>query len=103
MTACTTSWRICRRSVSAALQRCAAWALSSLAVVGVLAAQDAKVSWTTYHGDYSGRRHSSLTQMTLANVHHLTLACALSTCQMQAVKATRILANAVSYISASYL
>ncbi|PYR09947.1 MAG: acido-empty-quinoprotein group A, partial [Acidobacteria bacterium] len=100
MTTCTTSWRICRRSVSAALQRCAAWALSSLAVVGVLAAQDAKDSWTTYHGDYSGRRHSSLTQMTPANVHQLTLAWAFATGQTQSIKATPILANGVIYISA---
>ncbi|PYQ75763.1 MAG: acido-empty-quinoprotein group A [Acidobacteria bacterium] len=100
MTTCTTSWRICRRSVSAALQRCAAWALSSLAIVGVLAAQDAKDSWTTYHGDYSGRRHSSLTQMTPANVHQLTLAWAFATGQTQSIKATPILANGVIYISA---
>ena len=31
-------------------------------------------SWPTYHGDYSGQRHSRLTQITPANVHQLTLA-----------------------------
>ncbi len=30
-------------------------------------------SWPGYHGDYSGRRHSSLTQITPANVHELSL------------------------------
>ena len=31
-------------------------------------------SWPTYHGDYSGRRHSTLTQITPDNVHQLTVA-----------------------------
>jgi alcohol dehydrogenase (cytochrome c) len=31
-------------------------------------------SWPTYHGDYTGQRHSRLTQITPANVHQLTLA-----------------------------
>jgi alcohol dehydrogenase (cytochrome c) len=31
-------------------------------------------SWPTFHGDYSGRRHSTLTQITPDNVHTLTLA-----------------------------
>src|SRR5437667_6518709 len=29
-------------------------------------------SWPTYHGDYSGRRHSTATQITPANVNQLT-------------------------------
>ena len=31
-------------------------------------------SWPIYHGDYSGQRHSHLSQITPANVHELTLA-----------------------------
>ena len=31
-------------------------------------------SWPTYHGDYTGRRHSKLTQITPDNVHQLTVA-----------------------------
>jgi alcohol dehydrogenase (cytochrome c) len=31
-------------------------------------------SWPGYHGDYSGRRHSSLTQITPQNVKNLGLA-----------------------------
>jgi len=31
-------------------------------------------SWPTYNGDYSGRRHSSLTQINTSNVKNLTLA-----------------------------
>ena len=31
-------------------------------------------AWPTYHGDYSGRRFSTLTQINQSNVKHLTLA-----------------------------
>ena len=31
-------------------------------------------SWLTYHGDYSGQRHSPLTQITPDNVNRLTQA-----------------------------
>src|SRR4029077_8321017 len=31
-------------------------------------------AWPTYHGDYSGRRFSTLTQINESNVKHLTLA-----------------------------
>jgi alcohol dehydrogenase (cytochrome c) len=32
-----------------------------------------KDSWPTYSGDYSGKRHSALTQINQSNVKHLTL------------------------------
>ena len=38
-----------------------------------------KDSWPTYHGDYSGRRHSALTQITQDNVSTLGLAWAFQT------------------------
>ena len=56
-------------------------------------------SWPTYHGDYSGQRHSRLTQITPANVHQLTLAWAFQTGQAQQIKATPILVNGVIYIT----
>jgi alcohol dehydrogenase (cytochrome c) len=56
-------------------------------------------SWLTYHGDYTGRRHSALTQITPSNVHQLTLAWAFQTGQNQSLKATPILANGVLYIT----
>ncbi len=31
-------------------------------------------SWPTYHGDYSGRRYSTLKQINASNVKNLTLA-----------------------------
>src|ERR1039458_8317871 len=38
-------------------------------------------SWPGYHGDYSGRRHSSLNQITPQNVGSLALAWAFQTSQ----------------------
>jgi alcohol dehydrogenase (cytochrome c) len=56
-------------------------------------------SWPTYHGDYTGQRHSRLTQITPDNVHQITLAWAFQTGQNQQIKATPILANGVMYLS----
>ena len=41
-------------------------------------------SWPGYHGDYSGRRHSALTQITPQNVKNLGLAWAFQTEQTRA-------------------
>jgi alcohol dehydrogenase (cytochrome c) len=56
-------------------------------------------SWPTYHGDYTGQRHSTLKQITPANVHQLTLAWAFQTNQPQQIKATPILVNGVMYVT----
>jgi alcohol dehydrogenase (cytochrome c) len=56
-------------------------------------------SWPTYHGDYSGRRHSRLTQITPDNVRQLTLAWAFETGQSSQIKATPILVNGVIYLA----
>ena len=56
-------------------------------------------SWPTYHGDYSGQRHSALTQITPANVHQMTLAWAFQTGQTQQIKATPILVDGVIYVT----
>jgi alcohol dehydrogenase (cytochrome c) len=56
-------------------------------------------SWPTYHGDYSGRRHSALTQITPANVRQLTLAWAFETGQSGQIKATPILVNGIIYLA----
>jgi alcohol dehydrogenase (cytochrome c) len=57
-------------------------------------------TWPTYHGDYSGQRHSRLTQITPANVSQLTLAWAFQTGQSAQIKSTPILVNGVLYLSA---
>src|ERR1043166_2618568 len=56
-------------------------------------------TWPTYHGDYSGRRHSGLTQITPANVRQLTLAWTFETGQPGQIKATPILVNGIIYIA----
>ncbi len=56
-------------------------------------------SWPTYHGDYSGQRHSRLTQITPENVNQLTLAWSFQTGQQGGVKASPILVNGVIYVT----
>jgi alcohol dehydrogenase (cytochrome c) len=56
-------------------------------------------SWPTYHGDYSGQRHSRLTQITPDNVRQLTLAWTFQTGQTQQIKSTPILVDGVIYVT----
>jgi len=57
-------------------------------------------SWPTFHGEYSGRRHSQLTQITPDNVRNLTLAWAFQTNQAQQIKSTPILVDGIIYLTA---
>lgn len=57
-------------------------------------------SWPTYHGDYSGRRHTRLKQITPGNVQSLTLAWAFQTNLNDRVKSSPILVNGVLYVTA---
>lgn len=59
----------------------------------------AGADWATYHGDYSGMRHSPLTQITPDNVHTLTLAWTFQTNQGQTIKATPIVADGLLYLT----
>jgi alcohol dehydrogenase (cytochrome c) len=56
-------------------------------------------SWPTYHGDYSGRRHSRLTQIAPANVHQLGLKWVFQTGQPGSIKSTPIVVNGIVYIT----
>lgn len=56
-------------------------------------------SWPTYHGDYSGRRHSSLTQITRENVDDLGLAWAFQTGQGEALKSSPLLVDGILYFT----
>ncbi len=56
-------------------------------------------SWPTYHGDYSGRRHSRLTQITPDNVHQLTVAWTFQSGAGAQIKASPILVNGVIYLT----
>ena len=55
--------------------------------------------WPTYHGDYSGRRHSALTQITPANVGGLTLAWAFQTGQQAEIKSSPLVVDGVMYFT----
>src|SRR6185369_8857078 len=56
-------------------------------------------SWPSYHGDYSGRRHSELTQITPQNVSSLALAWAFQTGQPSIIKSSPLLVNGVIYFT----
>ena len=56
-------------------------------------------SWPGYHGDYTGQRHSKLTEINARNVSGLTLAWAFQTQQNGGVKATPILVDGVLYFT----
>src|SRR5579863_6377303 len=56
-------------------------------------------TWPGYHGDYSGRRHSSLTQITPQNVKNLGLAWAFQTDQFAAIKSSPLLVDGILYFT----
>src|SRR6185369_7892025 len=58
-----------------------------------------KDSWPAYHGDYSGKRHSPLTQITPQNVGGLTLAWAFQTGANTQIKASPLMVDGVIYFS----
>jgi alcohol dehydrogenase (cytochrome c) len=61
--------------------------------------QPPKDSWPAYHGDYSGKRHSALTQITPQNVGGLTLAWAFQTGASAEIKASPLMVDGVIYTS----
>src|SRR3954469_10185532 len=85
-------------------------ALAPAAFCGILLAQSQGLdpagllhptpdSWPTYHGDYTGQRHSKLTQITPENVNQLTLAWSFQTGQPGGIKASPLLVNGVIYVT----
>lgn len=56
-------------------------------------------SWPMYHGDYSGRRHVHLTQITPQNVADLTLAWAFQTDQGAEIKSSPLLVDGILYFT----
>ncbi len=56
-------------------------------------------SWPGYHGDYSGRRHSSLTQITPQNVKSLALAWAFQTDQRIPIKSSPLVVDGIVYFT----
>jgi alcohol dehydrogenase (cytochrome c) len=56
-------------------------------------------SWPGYHGDYSGRRHSALAQITPDNVGRMGLAWAFQTGQAGQLKCSPLLVDGVLYLT----
>ena len=56
-------------------------------------------TWGQYHGDYSGKRHSPLTQITPQNVGNLTMAWAFQTNQSAQLKSTPLVVDGVVYFT----
>src|SRR5947209_808781 len=56
-------------------------------------------SWPSYHGDYSGRRHSGLTQITPGNVNQLKLAWLFQSGVNSTFKCSPLLVNGILYFS----
>jgi alcohol dehydrogenase (cytochrome c) len=56
-------------------------------------------SWPEYHGDYSGRHHSSLSRITPQNVKNLSLAWAFQTDQPAAIKSSPLLVDGILYFT----
>ncbi len=56
-------------------------------------------AWPGYHGDYSGRRHSSLDQITPQNVGTLALAWAFQTNQNAPIKSSPLLVDGILYFT----
>lgn len=102
-------WHTCRRSDrNRHLPALACFALTAALLGRTAGAQEVDPaallkppadSWLTYHGDYSGKRHSMLAQITPDNVHQLALSWTFQTGQNQQIKASPILANGVLYVT----
>ncbi len=57
-------------------------------------------SWPTYHGDYSGRRFSTLTKINTTNINSLSLAWVFRTSVNEgAIKSTPLVVNGVMYFT----
>jgi len=56
-------------------------------------------SWPGYHGDYSGKRHSTLTQISKENVDDLSLAWAFQTNQGAQIKSSPLLVDGILYFT----
>ena len=78
------------------LLACSAWAQG---LDPAMIAHPTTDTWPTYHGDYSGKRHSKLTQITPENVGQMGLAWAFQTGQTNALKCSPLLVNGVLYIT----
>ncbi|WP_180540628.1 acido-empty-quinoprotein group A [Nevskia soli] len=81
------------------LLACLPAALLAQGVVPETLLHPPKDTWPGYHGDYSGKRHSSLTQITPQNVPELGLAWIFQTGQSNVIKASPLVVDGVIYFT----
>jgi len=66
-----------------------------------LLAQPPDSNWTSYNGDYSGRRYSSLDEINLNNVAQLRAAWIFHPGNSQRLEATPVVIRGIMYVSAA--
>src|SRR5436305_7389336 len=106
-----------RRKLAAPLLLSIAFALAGLPAagqqvqshssgVGGVSAEDllavpVGANWTSYNGDYSGRRYSSLHEITAANVAHLRASWVFHPGNSQRLEATPVVVRGVMYVTSA--
>jgi alcohol dehydrogenase (cytochrome c) len=73
--------------------------LLSFGLAAAAYSQSPRDSWLTFHGDYSGQRHSNLSQITPENVGQLQQLWRFQTGQNQQIKSSPILTGGVLYVT----
>lgn len=100
--------RLTMKLIRISLGRATGLILSGIVGLNSAAAQDMEPaqllhpsadSWPLYHGDYSGRRHSALTQINPENVQDLGLAWAFQTNQPAQIKSSPLLVDGILYFT----
>jgi alcohol dehydrogenase (cytochrome c) len=66
-----------------------------------LLAHPAGPNWTSYNGDYTGRRYSSLQEINAANVHELRAAWVFHPGNSQRLEATPVVVRGVMYVTSA--
>ena len=94
--------RMLRVAMVVGLGLCGVVVAQSAAAQGPTTAQllnPATDTWPGYHGDYTAKRHSKLTQISRANVDKLSLAWAFQTNMTTTIKSSPLLVGGVLYFS----
>ena len=79
---------------------------SALAAVSTVSAQDllavpAGTDWTSYNGDYTGRRYSSLNEINAANVSNLRVSWVFHPGNSQRLEATPLVVRGIMYVTSA--
>jgi alcohol dehydrogenase (cytochrome c) len=82
------------------LAAAAAFSVQAQGVTNAMLLNPPPDSWPGYHGDYSGRRHTKLTQITPQNVGELGLAWIFQTDQRATIKSSPLLVDGILYFTA---